>query len=675
MNILNYKKTILSEFDKSKQLAQKLKFASAADIISGISDEFLKKEIMIVTVGEMKRGKSSLLNAMIGDEIFPVNINVCTNIVTVLRYGNSEKAEVVIEEKKANGYELVTKPISRSEIPEYVSEQGNAANHKNVKLLNIEIPSNLLKDGVVFVDTPGVGSLNVSHAETTYGFLPNADLLLFVSDCVNGLTETELNFLKKGYKYCKNVLFPLTKKDLNHNYAEIAEDNKRKISDAIGVSENEITIIPLSSTAKQRAAATGSEIMLKNSNFTEFEKAITSTIAEKRFEITVLPFLNSVKEEMYKISDSITAQYQVMSTDKEKLPELRKKLEREIENYNSNKNGSASWKKDLNNYFAFLQTENNADMERIRLDASAILSDRVKELGVKICETENYEKVYEEINGFISEKLLEMKEKMLSDTAKKMAEINSALNLDVNSYRDALNDMKFTPKPDIEIKFPERKFSDKLMTGGRKIGMGMMGGSKIGMLAGGIFGIGLAIVAGPAAIAATAGLTVAEAVIGVTVGAGMIGTGVGSVLGGAKGCVDAACTGHDVDIPVVNSAFQSHINASMITLREIISKGFISLKNAVTDEFDNRITSKAKELAESIEHIKELIKSTESDAVKINNLTQFSGLVTAQIKALETFEENASADSDSGKADSDNSDSGNTESDTNGDSATGYSFL
>ena len=62
----------------------------------------------------------------------------------------------------------------------------------------------------MFVDTPGVGSLNISHAEATYGFLPNADLLLFVSDTNAGFTETELNFLKRGYQYCKNVIFPLT---------------------------------------------------------------------------------------------------------------------------------------------------------------------------------------------------------------------------------------------------------------------------------------------------------------------------------------------------------------------------------------------------------------------------------------------------------------------------------
>lgn len=640
-NLFELKKTVANSFRQSAVLAEKMGFHASAEAITEAEQDFLKKELMVVTVGEMRRGKSSMLNALLGEKdfIFPVDTSVCTNVVTIVRFGKEEKVEAILEEQKNGSTVPVVKALTRKEISGYVSEKGNPSNFKNVKVLNVEIPNPVLQEGVVLVDTPGVGSLNISHAETTYGFLPNADLLLFVSDAAAGLTETELNFLKKGYKYCKNILFPLTKKDLNPGYKEILLDNQQKISEALGIPKEEVTVIPISSSAKLRYLETQGKAMLASSNYTAFEDAIWSAVGEKRGEIMFLPFVARVKQELYKMADSVAAQYQLLSSDKGKLQSLAEELNREIEKYNGLKQGDVSWKKEISLFFSKMQNSNTAALSGIKLQVRDHLEKRVTELGVKICQPNQYQQVYNEINSMISEELLNMKETMVIDTVAMAEQMNRTLGLEVDSCREALDNVEFKPKDGIEVSFPKRKVSDKLMAGGRKVGMGMMGGSKVGMLAGAVVGVGLAVVAGPGILAAQLGTTAALAVISTAVGGGMAGTTAGTFIGGAKGCIDAAKTGHDVDVPIVQKAFYNHIESSMVLLGKIVNDGFITLRSEVVSSLETELARKGQELKDSIEQIKDNISSAKSDQEKLAELKERSEVWKKALAQLDQLEE------------------------------------
>lgn len=640
-NLFELKRDTINCFQEGAVLARQLGFNAAAETIAEAEKDFQEKELMVVTVGEMKRGKSSMLNALLGEKehIFPVNASVATNAITIVRYGEEEKVEVVAEERRNGRMFPVTKPISRAEISDYVSEQGNPSNFKNVRLLKVEIPNPLLKEGIVFVDTPGVGSLNISHAETTYGFLPNADLLLFVSDASSGLTETELNFLKRGYKYCKNVLFPLTKKDTNPEYREIMEDNQRKISAVLGISMDEVTLIPISNTAQFRYLETQSKIALASSNFPELERLIWSTIAAKRGEIMFLPFIGQVRQEVFKIDEIIVAQYQLLMSNKEKIPGLIENLKEEIEKYKSLESRNIQWKSELAEFFAKMQNSNNAALSNMKLKTMNHLEDSITNLEAKICEPEHYQQVYNEINSITSEGLLELKEQMIEETVKEVNRINISLGLNVDSCQQALDNLNFTPKKDLDVVFPKRRISDEVIRKGGKISRGIMGGSKVGMVVGGLFGAALAVLAGPAVIAAELGTTVAVAILSTAVGGSLVGTTAGSFLGGAKGCVDAVTKGRDVDIPVVRKALINHINASHILLTKIMNEGLITLRGKVISSFEMELAVKKQELKECIEQIKKTMNSTKPDEEKLEELKKNVEIIQNYMERLEKLEE------------------------------------
>ncbi len=635
------KKDTAECFQEGAALARRLGFNAAAKTIAETEKDFLEKKLMVVTVGEMKRGKSSMLNALLGEkeQIFPVNASVATNAITIVRYGEEEKVEVVTEERKKGIMLPTTKTIHRTEIPNYVSEQGNPSNFKNVRLLKVEIPNPLLKEGIVFVDTPGVGSLNISHAETTYGFLPNADLLLFVSDASSGLTETELNFLKRGYKYCKNVLFPLTKKDTNPRYKEIMEDNQYKISAALGISIDEVTLIPISNTAKIRYLETQSKAALASSNFPEFERLMWSTIAAKRGEIMFLPFLEQVRQETFKIDENIVAQYQLLESNKEKMLELIANLKKEIEKYKSFESTNLQWKSELAESFAIMQNNNIAALSSMELEATNHLEDRITALGVKICEPEYYKQVYNEINNIMSERLLELKDQMIDKTVEEVNRVNISLGLNVDSCQRALDGLNFTPKKDLDVVFPKRKASEDAIRKGTKISRSIVGGSKIGMVIGGLLGAALAVFAGPAVIAAELGTTVADAIFYTAISSSMTGTSIGGFLGGAKGCVDAVTQGRDVDIPVVRKALTNHINESRILLTKIMNEGMITLKGRVINSFETEFTAKKRELEDNIKQIEITVNSTKPDQEKLEELKRNAETIQKYMVRLEELKD------------------------------------
>ena len=111
--------------------------------------------------GRVSSGKSSLLNALLGKDILPVGINPITAVPTRLRSGPNARAVITF----VDGH---SEKIPLDEIAQFVTEQGNPGNTRNVIKAVAEIPSPSLTQGIVLVDTPGLGSLaTAGHSRNT----------------------------------------------------------------------------------------------------------------------------------------------------------------------------------------------------------------------------------------------------------------------------------------------------------------------------------------------------------------------------------------------------------------------------------------------------------------------------------------------------------------------------
>jgi len=166
----------------------------------------------LAVVGQFKRGKSSLMNAIVGEDIIPTGILPLTSLITKLKYGSVKKMLVNYE------YSVFAEDKPVSLLRDYVTEERNPHNVKRVNDVILELPVPLLQKGVEFVDTPGIGSAIESNTEITYDFLPNCDAVIFVTAVDAPMSTLEIAFLKKIVSYVDKIFFVVNKADLLAEY-------------------------------------------------------------------------------------------------------------------------------------------------------------------------------------------------------------------------------------------------------------------------------------------------------------------------------------------------------------------------------------------------------------------------------------------------------------------------
>ena len=163
-------------------------------LLTQLLDKLRENRFNLVILGAFKRGKSTLINALMGEAVLPTSIIPLTSVVTILGYG--ERLEIRVHFQ--NGQRTV---ITQEELAAYITEKGNPRNHKGVREVEIAYPSDYLRDGVRIIDTPGVGSVYSHNTEVAYNYLPQVDAAVFVVTVDPPLSAAEEDFLKDIREY------------------------------------------------------------------------------------------------------------------------------------------------------------------------------------------------------------------------------------------------------------------------------------------------------------------------------------------------------------------------------------------------------------------------------------------------------------------------------------------
>ncbi len=215
---------------------------------------------IVAVVGEFKQGKSSLVNGLLGQPVCPVDDDLATSAITLVRHGEQPAAVV-----RRTGEDAASGPIPLAQLGDWVSESGNPGNHKGVERVEITVPSAILAQGLVIVDTPGMGGLGAGHAASTLAFLPFADGLVLVSDASSELSAPEIEFLRRAVELCPTVLFAQTKIDLYPAWERIFDLNRGHLERA-GV---RIPMVAVSSQLRTVAMARKDRALNAASRFPE----------------------------------------------------------------------------------------------------------------------------------------------------------------------------------------------------------------------------------------------------------------------------------------------------------------------------------------------------------------------------------------------------------------------
>jgi len=223
---------------------------------------------VLAVVGQFNRGKSSLMNAILGLDRLPVGIVPLTSVITKVAYGNPERAMIEPE-----GGFLRTE-IRIDQLPEYVTEAGNPGNQRHIAAAELQLPSEFLRRGLFFVDTPGVGSAIAANTATTERFLPEADAVIFVTSFDSPLGRDELDFLQRVRDHVRKVFFVVNKLDLipQENRDQVLTFVREQIEREIGV--HEPRLLAISALAGIEAKLAESPERLAGSGLPALEKEL-----------------------------------------------------------------------------------------------------------------------------------------------------------------------------------------------------------------------------------------------------------------------------------------------------------------------------------------------------------------------------------------------------------------
>ena len=238
----------------------------------------------VVVAGRFSRGKSSLMNAVLGMDRLPTGIVPLTSVITYVRYGTSERVLLNYEGSRLRGEATI------NELPQYVTEKGNPGNVKRIHSAEIQLPAEILRRGFFFVDTPGLGSAIFENTKTTEKFIPEIDVLILVTSYESPLSEDEVRFLHYAVPSVRAVFVVINKQDTValQSRAEIIQYVDKTIHSVVGHK----AFSPFSVSARDGLAAkqTGNTEQLAESGIAVFETALVDFLANHRAQM----FLSSM---------------------------------------------------------------------------------------------------------------------------------------------------------------------------------------------------------------------------------------------------------------------------------------------------------------------------------------------------------------------------------------------
>ena len=199
------------------------------ELIAALRDRLDAARLRVLVAGEAKRGKSTLINALLGRAVLPAGVTPLTAVATAVRYGDDPHAEV----RFADGHEE-KQPLTA--LPDLVTERGNPGNRRRIAAVTVYLDAPLLTGGVELVDTPGTGSVFAWDTAAAHEALETMDAAVFVLTADPPVSAAERDLYAKVAGLSVATFTVLNKADHldEAGLSEAAEFTRQVLAEAAG---------------------------------------------------------------------------------------------------------------------------------------------------------------------------------------------------------------------------------------------------------------------------------------------------------------------------------------------------------------------------------------------------------------------------------------------------------
>jgi small GTP-binding protein len=268
----------------------------------------------LVVVGEFNHGKSTFVNALLGESVLPVGVTPTTAAIHHLKYSERPEATVVFQSGK------------RESIPFGDARKfsvGGGLSADDVDYLEVGYPAALLKERILLVDTPGVNDLSLQRADITYSYIPRADAVLFLLDAGQILKESERQFLnEKLLKASRDkIVFVITKWDI------LNEEEQRE---ALAYARAQLANLVKNPIVFPISAETALQGRRETSGMPELLAHLTTFLAEERGRILLDNALGEGENASNLLAKGVDARRRALTMKTEELERRIKTLEEDL---------------------------------------------------------------------------------------------------------------------------------------------------------------------------------------------------------------------------------------------------------------------------------------------------------------------------------------------------------
>lgn len=267
-----------------------------ASLVNEMDELFL-----LVVVGEYNTGKSTFINALLGDEVFEMGDLPTTRAISILRYGEAGP-------------------------PQSIGDNTNLYHY----------PLEVLRD-LDIVDTPGTNSIERMEEEITREFVPRADLVLFVTSLLQPLTASELDFLTHIREWGKKVVFVVNgvdRRNSDDQLDRVREYLTREVTARLGSDAptlyfiSALTALRGKMAAKSGAGSTASAQIDNQNEYPALERYVLETLREtERVRLKLLTPLGVLRHLLRNNVGALDTRLTVVQEDSRVLRSIREQLE------------------------------------------------------------------------------------------------------------------------------------------------------------------------------------------------------------------------------------------------------------------------------------------------------------------------------------------------------------
>ena len=173
-----------------------------------LQERLENKKITIAVIGQFKRGKTTLINTILGRPLLPVGIVPITAAITRIEYAEDAGDHATVY--FSNG---LSEAVPAEDLHAYISEQENHDNERGVAEVELLTDADFLKDGLTLVDTPGVGSVHENNSKSAVDFARESDGVVFMLSVDSPVNQIEVDFLRKVKQFAGKFYFVVNKID------------------------------------------------------------------------------------------------------------------------------------------------------------------------------------------------------------------------------------------------------------------------------------------------------------------------------------------------------------------------------------------------------------------------------------------------------------------------------